>query len=126
VIVDAELCTHNPRIWAAGDVTGQSQFVYVAGAHGALIGDNAATPAARWTPQAPPPGRLNRPAAGNPWPRIPTLAGARAYPSLRAAQADWVREVISTTSRPLLIASDGAGEEVLRAANRIGLTTRVM
>jgi mercuric reductase len=49
VIVDAELCTHNPRIWAAGDVTGQSQFVYVAGAHGALIGDNAATPAARWT-----------------------------------------------------------------------------
>jgi mercuric reductase len=41
VIVDAELRTHNPRIWAAGDVTGHSQFVYVAGAHGALIGDNA-------------------------------------------------------------------------------------
>jgi mercuric reductase len=41
VVVDAELRTHNPRIWAAGDVTGQFQFVYVAGAHGALIGDNA-------------------------------------------------------------------------------------
>ncbi len=41
VIVDAELRTHNPRIWAAGDVIGHSQFVYVAGAHGALIGDNA-------------------------------------------------------------------------------------
>lgn len=114
-----------PANLGAGDVAGQSQFVYVAGAHGALIGDNAATPAARWTTGTSP-GRLHRPAAGNPWPRIPTLAGARAYPSLRAAQADWVREVISTTSRPLLMASDGAGEEVLRAASRIGLTTRVM
>jgi pyruvate/2-oxoglutarate dehydrogenase complex dihydrolipoamide dehydrogenase (E3) component len=41
VIVDAELRTHNPRIWAAGDATGHSQFVYVAGAQGALIADNA-------------------------------------------------------------------------------------
>ncbi len=31
----------NPRIWAAGDVTGHPQFVYVAGAHGALVADNA-------------------------------------------------------------------------------------
>ncbi len=38
-----------PANLGAGNVTGQSQFVYVAGAHGALIGDNAATPAARWT-----------------------------------------------------------------------------
>lgn len=114
-----------PANLGAGDVAGQSQFVYVAGAHGALIGDNAATPAARWTigtsPGSPSPTRSWEPLAAH-----STLAGARAYPSLRAAQADWVREVISTTSRPLLIASDGAGEEVLRAANRIGLTTRVM
>ena len=41
VIVDAHLRTHNPRIWAAGDVTGHPQYVYVAGAHGTLIGDNA-------------------------------------------------------------------------------------
>jgi mercuric reductase len=41
VRVDAQLRTHHPRIWAAGDVTGHPQFVYVAGTHGALIADNA-------------------------------------------------------------------------------------
>jgi mercuric reductase len=41
VVVDARLRTHNARIWAAGDVTGHPQFVYVAGAHGALIAENA-------------------------------------------------------------------------------------
>ena len=54
------------------------------------------------------------------------LPAARAYPSLRATQADWVREVIATTSRPLLIAGDGSGEEVLRAVNRIGSTKWVI
>src|SRR6266542_250788 len=32
VVVDEQLRTHNSRIWAAGDVTGASQFVYVAAA----------------------------------------------------------------------------------------------
>jgi mercuric reductase len=41
IIVDAGLRTSNPRIWAAGDVTGHPQFVYVAAAHGTLIVDNA-------------------------------------------------------------------------------------
>ncbi len=41
IIVDERLRTSNRRIWAAGDVTGHPQFVYVAGAHGALIVDNA-------------------------------------------------------------------------------------
>ncbi|GAA3633940.1 mercury(II) reductase [Streptomyces chitinivorans] len=41
VVVDGHLRTANPRIWAAGDVTGHPQFVYVASAHGALIADNA-------------------------------------------------------------------------------------
>jgi mercuric reductase len=41
VLVDAQLRTLRSRIWAAGDVTGHPQFVYVAGAHGALIADNA-------------------------------------------------------------------------------------
>src|SRR6266545_4767293 len=33
IVVDAGLGTSNPRIWAAGDVTGHPQFVYVAAAH---------------------------------------------------------------------------------------------
>lgn len=41
VVVDAYLRTGNSRIWAAGDVTGHPQFVYVAGAHGAVVADNA-------------------------------------------------------------------------------------
>lgn len=41
VVADAHLRTGNPRIWAAGDVTGHPQFVYVAAAHGALVADNA-------------------------------------------------------------------------------------
>ncbi|WP_242089668.1 mercury(II) reductase [Curtobacterium sp. DN_7.5] len=41
VAVDNELATANPRIWAAGDVTGHPQFVYVAAAHGSLVVDNA-------------------------------------------------------------------------------------
>ncbi|AXB41449.1 mercury(II) reductase [Amycolatopsis albispora] len=41
VVVDEHLRTANPRIWAAGDVTGGPQFVYVAGAHGTLVADNA-------------------------------------------------------------------------------------
>jgi mercuric reductase len=41
VVVDKYLRTGNPRIWAAGDVTGHPQFVYVAAAHGALMVDNA-------------------------------------------------------------------------------------
>jgi mercuric reductase len=41
VVVDEHLQTANPRIWAAGDVTGAPQFVYVAAAQGALAADNA-------------------------------------------------------------------------------------
>jgi mercuric reductase len=41
VVVDDGLRSTNPRIWAAGDVTGAAQFVYVAGAHGAMVVDNA-------------------------------------------------------------------------------------
>lgn len=41
VLVDDYLRTDNPRIWAAGDVTGAPQFVYVAAAHGNLVADNA-------------------------------------------------------------------------------------
>lgn len=41
VMVDEYLRTDNPRIWAAGDVTGGPQLVYVAGAHGTLVADNA-------------------------------------------------------------------------------------
>ncbi|KOX23224.1 mercuric reductase [Saccharothrix sp. NRRL B-16348] len=41
VPVDENLRTQNPRIWAAGDVTGHPQYVYVAAAHGTLVADNA-------------------------------------------------------------------------------------
>lgn len=41
VVVDSMLATANPRIWAAGDVTGHPQFVYVAASHGSLMVDNA-------------------------------------------------------------------------------------
>ena len=41
VVVDDELRTANPRIFAAGDVTGHPQFVYVAGKHGGIVADNA-------------------------------------------------------------------------------------
>ncbi len=41
VLVDDELRTSNPRIFAAGDVTGYPQFVYVAGRHGTTVAANA-------------------------------------------------------------------------------------
>ncbi|WP_201409473.1 mercury(II) reductase [Mycobacterium paraintracellulare] len=47
ILVDEHLRTDNDRIWAAGDVTGHPQFVYVAAAHGALVADNALDGAGR-------------------------------------------------------------------------------
>lgn len=47
VLVDEQLRSSHPRIWAAGDVTGDPQFVYVAGAHGAVVVDNAFNQAGR-------------------------------------------------------------------------------
>lgn len=41
LVLDPELRTTNPRVFAAGDVTGAPQFVYVAAAQGALAADNA-------------------------------------------------------------------------------------
>lgn len=41
VVVDGRLRTTNPAVWAAGDVTGAPQFVYVAAYHGALAAGNA-------------------------------------------------------------------------------------
>ncbi len=47
VVVDEQLRTCHPRVWAAGDVTAAPQFVYVAAAHGALAADNALRGAGR-------------------------------------------------------------------------------
>ncbi|NUP59876.1 MAG: mercury(II) reductase [Pseudarthrobacter sp.] len=47
VMVEKTLASTNPRIWAAGDVTGHREFVYVASAHGALAVDNAFNDAGR-------------------------------------------------------------------------------
>lgn len=45
IVVDSRLASSNPRIWAAGDVTGHREFVYVAAAHGTLSVENAFTDA---------------------------------------------------------------------------------
>ncbi len=47
LVLDGQLRTTNPVIWAAGDVTGGPQFVYVAAAQGALAADNAVGGATR-------------------------------------------------------------------------------
>lgn len=41
VLVDDHQRSSNPRVWAAGDVAGDPQFVYVAAAQGTLVADNA-------------------------------------------------------------------------------------
>lgn len=41
VTVDELLRTTNPRIWAAGDLTGHPQFTHMAGGHGSLAASNA-------------------------------------------------------------------------------------
>ena len=41
VTVDAQLRTTNPRVWAAGDVTGHPQLTHVAGVHGSTAAANA-------------------------------------------------------------------------------------
>lgn len=56
VVVDEHLQTRNPLVWAAGDVTGHPQFMYVAAAHGTLAADNAPG----WADAG-----LHRPAAGH-------------------------------------------------------------
>jgi mercuric reductase len=47
VVVDMELATSNPRVWAAGDVTTTPQFVYVAAASGNIAAENALRGAGR-------------------------------------------------------------------------------
>lgn len=47
LILDDELRTTNPAVYAAGDVTGAPQFVYVAAAQGTLAADNAVGAASR-------------------------------------------------------------------------------
>jgi mercuric reductase len=41
VLIGDDMSTTNPRVWAAGDVTGNPQFVYVAAKHGAIAVENA-------------------------------------------------------------------------------------
>ncbi|MEO8222810.1 MAG: mercury(II) reductase [Specibacter sp.] len=47
ILVQNTLRSTNPRIWAAGDVTGHPEFVYVAAAHGTLMVENAFNEAGR-------------------------------------------------------------------------------
>ena len=43
IVVTDRLQSSNPRVWAAGDVTGHPEFVYVAAHHGTLVAENAFT-----------------------------------------------------------------------------------
>lgn len=47
LVLDEGLRTTNPRVYAAGDVTGSPQFVYVSAAQGTLAADNAIAAAGR-------------------------------------------------------------------------------
>jgi len=47
LVLDETLRTTNPNVFAAGDVTGGPQFVYVAAAQGTLAATNALTPVGR-------------------------------------------------------------------------------
>jgi mercuric reductase len=47
IVVSDQLTSSNLRIWAAGDVTGHREFVYVAASHGTMVVDNAFTGADR-------------------------------------------------------------------------------
>jgi mercuric reductase len=47
ILVQNTLVSSNPRIWAAGDVTGHQEFVYVAASHGTLAVENAFNNAGR-------------------------------------------------------------------------------
>jgi mercuric reductase len=47
VVTGDDMSTSNPRVWAAGDVTGQPQFVYVAAKQGAIAVENAFDDAGR-------------------------------------------------------------------------------
>ena len=47
ILVQKTLASTNDRIWAAGDVTGHSEFVYVAASHGTMMVENAFNGAGR-------------------------------------------------------------------------------
>lgn len=47
ILVNTQLTSSNERIWAAGDVTGHREFVYVAASHGTMVVDNAFTQTSR-------------------------------------------------------------------------------
>ncbi|NYI81246.1 mercury(II) reductase [Nocardioides panzhihuensis] len=47
IVVTDQLQSSNPRIWAAGDVTGHPEFVYVAAYHGTMVAENAFASAER-------------------------------------------------------------------------------
>lgn len=47
VVVNEHQCTSNPRVYAAGDVAGSPQYVYVAAAAGHVAAANALDPAAK-------------------------------------------------------------------------------
>lgn len=142
VVVDEHLRTHNPRIWAAGDVTGHPQFVYVAAAHGTLVADNALDRAGRMleyrhlprvtftSPQLAAVGLTDAQAA-----REGIACTCRVLPLAHVPRAlvnrdtrGLVKLVAEQTTGRILgvsMVADGAGEAILAAvyAVKLGMTT---
>ena len=142
VVVDPQLRTTNPRVWAAGDVTPSPQFVYVAAAQGALAADNALRGAGRTvddtglprviftSPQlaAAGPTQAQAQAAGHQVRTtvLPLAAVPRAL--VNRDTRGLVKLVADATSARLLgatIVADGAGDAIQTAvlAIRAGMTT---
>ncbi|MFA5774918.1 MAG: mercury(II) reductase [Ilumatobacteraceae bacterium] len=143
IVVDAEQRTSNHRIWAAGDVTGGPQFVYVAAAQGTIVADNAVGGLGRQMDY------LGLPAVTFTSPQLATVgmteANARATGhncDQRVVQLDQIpralvnrdtrgaiKIVIDTDSQKILgvqVVAEGAGELMLAAtyAIKFGLTVQ--
>jgi mercuric reductase len=141
IVVDDTQQTSNPLVWAAGDVTGGPQFVYVAAAQGTLAADNAIAGAERemdyiglpavtfTTPQLASAGRSEREAlaAGHRCDcrvvELEQIPRALANRDTRGA----IKVVIDADTRKILgvhMVADGAGELMLAAtyAIKFGLT----
>ena len=60
------------------------------------------------------------PEDGSLGPAFQLLPAPRSFPSLTAAHAQWVDQVVSRTARPVLIAADAPSHEVLRRVQHTG------
>lgn len=142
IVVDDELRTTNPKVYAAGDVTGAPQFVYVSAYQGALAVDNALLGAGRkvdftglprvtfTSPQVASAGLTEAQARDAGWEVTTSLLALDAVPRalVNHDTHGLVKLVADATSGRLLgatILAEGAGDVIQSAvlAIRHGITT---